>query len=685
MADFQSQVMGLTDLTIDASSTVPSRSEFSQFLNDGVIDVTNRWLAVKPQDINDFIRESSEQTANGSLDLNGAKILSVIREDGVTSNNWRQCSQISPSQQYMVTNTESLSFASKFHPTYMVGDNGEISVFPAPGSDPNTFKVYYVNNSPEETDGTALDHASTGIKYFPNDKVYLVVLYASMRSVQVKMGSTTISDLSINAVSPDVPSLVSVTFTSIDSDLDSAIGSFFTAATIGSASTYTGSAPNYSKLGSTAVSGVVAFNSYWTLGDFGDSDPGELSVSAVVPDVPSLTTVTFTSIDSDKDASLPTYLTATVSAGNVFGANTAPSYSDHSLTGQTTFNNYWTLADFGDSDPGSLSISAVPPDTVSLTDITFSSIDSAITSSLVPIAASTTLTGAAAASNVPTYTPPTVTASSTELTEMEAISGSALGTDADFIDFEMWFAALGEMIEDEEDVELAQAQIGKISTYIQAYGQAMQSNLHDFNEANVKFQTSVQESMAQFQSANQMAIADAERSQNRQLQNSANDMKVLFDTNAQAIQKYQSEIQSYQQSVADEVQEYQQNLAGDLQVWQAERTTDLQQYATDIQNELNDFNKENAAYQAQLQVSVQNAQLENQDEQFKVQKYQAEYAGYTAEVNEQVQAYTQNLQADGVGYQWLQDQYNRLKAEYDAAFMIAAPKPPPQPQQRARR
>ena len=365
MADFQSQAMGLTDLTIDASSTVPSRSEFSQFLNDGVIDVTNRWLAVKPQDINAFIRESSEQTANGSLDLNGAKILSVIREDGETSNNWRECSQISPSQQYMVTNTESLSFASKFHPTYMVGDNGEISVFPAPGSDPNTFKVYYVNNSPEETDGTALDHASTGIKYFPNDKVYLVVLYASMRSVQVKMGSTTISDLSINAVSPDVPSLVSVTFTSIDSDLDSAIGSFFTAATIGSASTYTGSAPNYSKLGSTVVSGVVAFNSYLTLGDFPDSDPGELSVSAVAPDVPSLTTVTFTSIDSDKDASLPTYLTATVSAGNVFGANTAPSYSDHSLTGQTTFNNYWTLADFGDSDPGSLSISAVAPDTVS--------------------------------------------------------------------------------------------------------------------------------------------------------------------------------------------------------------------------------------------------------------------------------------------------------------------------------
>ena len=197
MADFQSQAMGLTDLTIDASSTTPSRSEFSQFLNDGVIDVTNRWLEIKPQDINEFARESSEQTSNGSLDLDGAKIISVIREDGVTSNNWRSCRQISPSQQYLVTNTESLSFASKFNPTYMIGDNGKMSVFPAPGADPNAFKVYYVNNSPEETDGTALDHASTGIKYFPSDKIYLVILYASMRSLQVKMGSKEISTTTI--------------------------------------------------------------------------------------------------------------------------------------------------------------------------------------------------------------------------------------------------------------------------------------------------------------------------------------------------------------------------------------------------------------------------------------------------------------------------------------------------------
>ena len=58
-----------------------------------------------------------------------------------------------------------------------------------------------------------------------------------------------------------------------------------------------------------------------------------------------------------------------------------------------------------------------------------------------------------------------------------------------------------------------------------------------------------------------------------------------------------------------------------------------------------------------------------------IQKYQAEVATYQAEVGAEIQEYTQNLQGDGVGYQWLQDQYNRLKAEYDQAFVIAAPKP----------
>jgi hypothetical protein len=192
MADFQSQAMGLTGLTIDGSSTAPSRAEFSQFLSDGVIDVTSKHLAGKPLDDYLFLAVSSEQTSQG-LDLNGARITSVIRESG-TDNDWRDCSEIHPSRQGQVVSAGSLYLATTYNPVYTILDNGGISVFPAPDSDPNTFKVYYVNNSPAETDGTALDHASTGIKYFPNDKVYLVVLYAAVQSLRNALSAKTLPD-----------------------------------------------------------------------------------------------------------------------------------------------------------------------------------------------------------------------------------------------------------------------------------------------------------------------------------------------------------------------------------------------------------------------------------------------------------------------------------------------------------
>jgi len=584
---FIDQVQDLTSLTVS------DNDELSQFLKDGVIDVTNRWLLVRPQDIELFARESSEQTSNASLHLNGAKIVSVIREDGVTSNNWRPCRKISSAQQYLVTDTESLSFASKFNPAYMIGNNGQISVFPAPGADPNAFKVYYVNNDPEDKGGTNLIYSHSDIGYFPDDKVYLVVMYAGMKLLQANMGATTITDLSVTAVPPDVPSLSSITFSSLDSAIDSS-------------------------------------------------------------------------------------LTA-VAAGGTLGSATLPTYTKPTITTRVGFNSYWVIGDFPDSDPGALSITAVPPDVPSLSSITFSSIDSAVDATLVAAATSTTLGGTATA---PTYD--------------TSVATSALTEANNFID-------------SDEDVELANAKLAEVQAL-------MQDELNDFNKENIAFQAGMQEAMAEFQSGNQIAISNAERSQNRQLQNSIQDAKVIQDNNGQLIQKFSAELQEYQAEVSAQVQEYTQKfqrytleLNTVFQAWQKTESDSLQQYQTDIQNELNEFNLENAKYQASMQEAMgefqsqnqmnianaersQNRQLQNSINDMKVifdtnsqliQKFSAELQEYQAEVGAQVQEYTQNLQADGTGYQWLQDQYAKLKAEYDTAFMIAAPKQQPQQQVRA--
>jgi hypothetical protein len=198
MATFEEQVEGLTGLTITGSSS-PTQSEISEFLRDAVLEVTNRCLSAKPDEISDFIRVSSEQTSNNSLDLNGTSIISVVREAG-TDNDWRDCRAIPSSLQSRVTDKNSIHYASTYNPAFTILDNGKINVYPAPGSNPNAFKVYYVNNQPVNGSGSTLVYSHDDLGYFPEPKKYLIVLYAAIKALEHKMGTYTIDEEDIELV-----------------------------------------------------------------------------------------------------------------------------------------------------------------------------------------------------------------------------------------------------------------------------------------------------------------------------------------------------------------------------------------------------------------------------------------------------------------------------------------------------
>ena len=288
-----------------------------------------------------------------------------------------------------------------------------------------------------------------------------------------------------------------------------------------------------------------------------------------------------------------------------------------------------------------LSISAIPPVPPAAPSFSTPAIG-AIT------VASTTLTSV---SNVPIYTPPVIGGDALELSSLDDLDAdNTIDTLADQPEWDQWFATAAHLIEDEEDTELAQVQLQKISTYIQAYSGAMQNQLNIFNDANAEYQGKLQEAIQQAQLNAQKAAAqgqidatDAQQEANLLLQKQNQEY-------AASIQKFGGEVQQYQANVASEVQEYQQNLAADIQVWQAERTTDLQKYGTDIQNSLNNFNKENIEYQAQLQQAIQEAglvlQKENQEYVAKLQKFGSDIQNYQADVAKEVQEYQQNLAAD---------------------------------------
>ena len=68
-------------------------------------------------------------------------------------------------------------------------------------------------------------------------------------------------------------------------------------------------------------------------------------------------------------------------------------------------------------------------------------------------------------------------------------SGFQIGTDDNFEDFNTWFIALGEMIEDDEDIELAGAQIEKINLYVNTWNIQLQGNMAEMQQYMQLYQT----------------------------------------------------------------------------------------------------------------------------------------------------------------------------------------------------
>tara|TARA_B100000519_G_scaffold71810_1_gene61795 strand:+ start:7410 stop:8132 length:723 start_codon:yes stop_codon:yes gene_type:complete len=188
MATFEAQVEGITGIAIASSGTNPTQAELHEFLREGVIDVTNRTLSSNPRRAQDFQRESSVTDSQG-LDIKGAKIIGVMRErngdgssDGTTL--WEECRYIPPTLQSRVVDVNSLHYASMYNPVYMIDGDSLINVYPVPSSN-NGYRAFYVNNIPTASDDATTNfHTKDGWKYFPNELEPLVVIYASIKTLE---------------------------------------------------------------------------------------------------------------------------------------------------------------------------------------------------------------------------------------------------------------------------------------------------------------------------------------------------------------------------------------------------------------------------------------------------------------------------------------------------------------------
>ena len=174
----------------------------------------------------------------------------------------------------------------------------------------------------------------------------------------------------------------------------------------------------------------------------------------------------------------------------------------------------------------------------------------------------------AAGSTGSAYTSPTVQTDSGTVELTTIVQLDAENTIDDFdgnaIEFDQWWSTLAHLIEDEEDSELAQLQISKISAYINAFQAevqdaqaAMQATIEDARQ-------STQASIATAGDATRASIANAQNDvqasiQKMQLSTQASIQKMQLSTNVNitnAAKTMEALIQDYSALVTEKTNEY---------------------------------------------------------------------------------------------------------------------------------
>ena len=303
------------------------------------------------------------------------------------------------------------------------------------------------------------------------------------------------------------------------------------------------------------------------------------------------------------------------------------------------------------------------------------------------------------------YTKPGVAGTATSVTDVTALDSE--NTIDDFngnsIEYDQWFATLAHLIEDEEDTELAEAQMDKIKTYIDAFKAevdsakaAMAATIKDAELAtqasirnaeldvstnNTSMQTLAQASIAN--ASNDVSASIAKMNQST----AAATAKMRESTSAATSKMSQStsaSIQKMVQSTSAATQKMVQSTGAATQKMSQStgaaiaKMTQSTTAATQKMIQSTNVSLQNAA--KTLEAAIQNYGA-------KIQKFQNEIQLYGVKVNDEINEYQQNLanyQAKikryTVDYGWYQNQRNQLKEDYHAGIQLLVNKGLPKQQ-----
>ena len=669
MATFEAQVEALTSLSIDGSSA-PTQTELTQFLTDGAKEVIN----VLPENLLSLCTSEQSFTSGTPQTLNTGKILYVTRSDGSIP---QPCRYIAPNLVGRSLDSGDMNAATTTDPIYYIKNN-TLDVAPSSGS-----SVY------SEVQYPSVAYGDSAISAFPDEAEYLVPLYASVKSLQNVLGN--------KSSSSDITTALTAMKTELD-ELQTLADSVHTeiglakteAAEIATQTNESGDfetacdamATQLNKADEVIVQASEEFDEVATqtsgsvtsaITSARNAVPSilsidDLSVNAVLPVAPSAPSFDAGAISIS--ASAPAYSKTSLTLG------TAPTISDLNINAVLPMAPSINTISYSDASGGDASASSVSPITVSSvikaniagnapaytkpghpSQVAFSSYTSGLSETDPGV-----LTITAVAPNVPSLSTTAVSFTQTA----PAYTKPSVAPD---------FAKVNTHLDTNEDIELASVKINEIQSQIQEYNANIQNEQAEFNKENIEYQAKLQ-----------VAIKYAEYDNQE---------------DARTLQKYQAEVGKYQSDVSKEIQEYDKKLAQyslelntALKAWMQTEADNIQVFQLDIQNEVNEFNKENSIYQANIKAEIEKhnsdlqkvltqAQIDAKDAQqeaaqttdvdkfnkaqaqalnlanaakqmedliadnnSKLSKYSSELQSYQSQVNKDVQEYQQNLDGD---------------------------------------
>ena len=170
---FETKIEGITQIAIESSDSAPTQSEVTDFLNEGIKDLTNKIVFNNPPEAYKFASES-KTSADSGIAVSG-KVLSVVRENG-SATDLRPATPIAPELRYLATDATSIHYRSVFNPCYYTL-NRYIYVLPAPSDSSNEAIVSQINY-------VTTAYSQSAIGDFPDEYEDLIFKYAAAKSCQ---------------------------------------------------------------------------------------------------------------------------------------------------------------------------------------------------------------------------------------------------------------------------------------------------------------------------------------------------------------------------------------------------------------------------------------------------------------------------------------------------------------------